>query len=83
MGCNFLNITEQKFKECDLEIGPAMRLAKFAKKCKNKKLKTFSTYRSLKEVLIASLPRVQRLYPFSYYKSTKFQMTINISNCVI
>jgi hypothetical protein len=31
--------------------GPAVRLAKFAKECKEKKLRAFSTYRSLKEVL--------------------------------
>ena len=31
--------------------GPATRLAKFAKDCKEKKLKAFSSYRSLKEVL--------------------------------
>ncbi len=28
-----------------------MRLVKFAKECKDKKLKAFSSYRSLKEVL--------------------------------
>jgi hypothetical protein len=32
--------------------GPAKRLVKFAKDCKEKKLKAFSSYRSLKEVLI-------------------------------
>jgi hypothetical protein len=31
--------------------GPAKRLVKFAKECKEKKLKAFSSYRSLKEVL--------------------------------
>ncbi len=30
---------------------PALRLADFAKECKDKKLRAFSTYRSLKEVL--------------------------------
>jgi hypothetical protein len=32
-------------------LRPATRLVKFAKECKEKKLKAFSTYRSLKEVL--------------------------------
>jgi len=50
-GSNFLDMTEQKFRDCGLKIGPAMTLAKFAKDCKDKKLRAFSTYRSLKEVL--------------------------------
>ncbi|PKK56006.1 hypothetical protein RhiirC2_764509 [Rhizophagus irregularis] len=32
-------------------MGPATRLVKFAKDCKDKKLRAFSSYRSLKEVL--------------------------------
>ena len=32
--------------------GPAMRLVKFAKEYKDKKKRAFSTYRSLKEVLM-------------------------------
>ena len=31
-GCDFLKMDKQDFKECGLEIGPAMRLADFAKK---------------------------------------------------
>ncbi|CAG8713369.1 7000_t:CDS:2, partial [Funneliformis caledonium] len=34
-----------------MKRGPALILANFAKKCKEKKLRAFSTYRSLKEVL--------------------------------
>ncbi|RIB16105.1 hypothetical protein C2G38_2091814 [Gigaspora rosea] len=34
-----------------MKEGPAMRLVKFAKECKEKKLRAFSTYHSLKEVL--------------------------------
>ncbi len=44
-------MTEQKFRDCGLKIRPAMTLAKFAKECKDKKLRAFSSYRSLKEVL--------------------------------
>ena len=34
-----------------MKIGPATRFVKFAKECKDKKLKVFLMYRSLKEVL--------------------------------
>jgi hypothetical protein len=44
-------MTKQKFRDCGLKIGPAVTLAKFAKECKEKKKRVFSTYRSLKEVL--------------------------------
>src|SRR5581483_10118959 len=50
-GRAFLDMSEQKFRDCGLKIGPAVILAKFAKDCKEKKLRAFSTYRSLKEVL--------------------------------
>src|ERR1043166_8573664 len=50
-GGDFLDFTEQKFRDCGLKVGPASRLVKFAKECKDKKLRAFSTYRSLKEVL--------------------------------
>ncbi|GBB98771.1 hypothetical protein RclHR1_33160001 [Rhizophagus clarus] len=50
-GRAFLDMTEQKFRDCGLKIGPAVTLAKFAKECKEKKLRAFSSYRSLEEVL--------------------------------
>ncbi|RIA83747.1 hypothetical protein C1645_742839 [Glomus cerebriforme] len=50
-GSNFLDMTKQDFQEYDMKGGSAMTLVKFAKDCKEKKLKTFSSYRSLKEVL--------------------------------
>ena len=50
-GSNFLDMTEQKFRDCGLKIGPAVTLAKFAKDCKEKKLRSFSSYLSLSEVL--------------------------------
>ena len=50
-GRAFLDMTEQKFRDCELKIGPAVTLAKFAKDCKEKKKRAFSSYRSLKEVL--------------------------------
>src|SRR5205814_2300308 len=50
-GSNFLDMTKQDFQEYGMKGGPAMTLVKFAKDCKEKKLRAFSTYRSLKEVL--------------------------------
>jgi hypothetical protein len=50
-GRAFLDMTEQKFRDCGLKIGPAVTLAKFAKDCKDKKLRSFSSYLSLSEVL--------------------------------
>jgi len=50
-GQDLFDLTEEKFRSVGLGLGPAMRLVKFSKECKEKKLKVFSTYRSLKEVL--------------------------------
>ena len=50
-GQDFLDMTKQDFRDYGMKGGPATRLAKFAKDCKEKKLKAFSSYCSLKEVL--------------------------------
>ncbi|GBC03291.1 hypothetical protein RclHR1_05050016 [Rhizophagus clarus] len=50
-GRAFLKMTEQRFRDYGMKGGPAVILADFAKECKEKKLRAFSTYRSLKEVL--------------------------------
>src|SRR5438876_250648 len=42
-GRAFLKMTEQKFRDCGLKVGPAVKLADFAKECKEKKLKAFSS----------------------------------------
>src|SRR3954452_17076147 len=47
-GRDFLKVTEEKLRSYEMA---ATRLADFAKDCKEKKLKAFSSYRSLKEVL--------------------------------
>lgn len=49
-GRDFLDMTKQDFQEYGMKGGPAVRLAKFTKECKEKKLRAFLTYRSLKEV---------------------------------
>ena len=50
-GPSFLDMTEEKFMQAGLKMGPAMKLAKEAKTLKEKPKRAFSTYRSLKEVL--------------------------------
>ncbi|CAG8638868.1 3460_t:CDS:2, partial [Funneliformis caledonium] len=50
-GQDLFDLTEERLRSVGLGLGPAMRLVKFAKECKNKKLRAFSSYRSLKEVL--------------------------------
>ncbi|GES90242.1 hypothetical protein GLOIN_2v1655004 [Rhizophagus clarus] len=51
MGCDFLKTSKEEFLSYRLLGGPAKRLADFAKKCKEKKKRAFSSYRSLEEVL--------------------------------
>src|ERR1043165_5516241 len=50
-GRDFLKVTEEKLRSYGMAGGPATRLADFAKECKEKKLRAFSSYKSLKEVL--------------------------------
>ena len=49
-GDDFLDFTEQKFWDCELKVGPATRLVKFAKECKDKKLRSFFSYKTKKEL---------------------------------
>src|SRR3954447_10984959 len=49
-GLNFLDITEEKLRSYGMKGGPAMTLAKFAKECKDKKLRPFSSYKTKKEL---------------------------------
>src|SRR6185369_1299960 len=50
-GPAFLKITKEELRSIGLGLGPAMVLADFAKECKKKKKRAFSSYRSLEEVL--------------------------------
>jgi len=50
-GQDFLDMTEEKFEKCGLEMGPAMRLVKEVKTLKEKPKRAFSSYKSLSEVL--------------------------------
>src|SRR5437764_14516590 len=51
-GRTFFKITKEEFRSTGLRLEPATVLVDFAKDCKEKKLKAFSSYCSLKEVLI-------------------------------
>ncbi|POG63590.1 hypothetical protein GLOIN_2v1684954 [Rhizophagus irregularis DAOM 181602=DAOM 197198] len=51
VGRAFLNMDKQDFRDSGFEIGTAIVLADFAKECKEKKKRAFSSYRSLEEVL--------------------------------
>ena len=51
VGRAFLKMDKQDFRDSGFEIGTAVVLADFAKESKDKKLRAFSSYKSLKEVL--------------------------------
>jgi hypothetical protein len=48
-GRTFFKMNKQEFRECGLEIGPAITLMDFAKECKVKKLKSFSSYKTIED----------------------------------
>ncbi|GBB95252.1 hypothetical protein RclHR1_02500001 [Rhizophagus clarus] len=50
-GHDFFKTNKEDFCSIGLALGPATRLADFAKECKEKKLRAFFLYKSLKEVL--------------------------------
>src|SRR4051794_9218093 len=49
-GGNLFDLTEERLRSVSLGLGPAMRLVKFAKECKDKKLRSFSSYKTKKEL---------------------------------
>ena len=50
-GRTFFKITKEELEKWGMPGGPAIALVDFAKECKEKKKRAFSSYRSLKEVL--------------------------------
>src|SRR6266487_6094500 len=48
-GCTFLKTTKDEFRSYGMKGGPATALVDFAKEVKEKKLRAFSSYRSLKD----------------------------------
>jgi hypothetical protein len=69
IGQDFIEMTEEDFLSCELEGGPAMRLAEEAKTLKEKSKRSFSSYLSLEEVLIKygirseSITRIPQFVP--------------------
>ena len=57
-GRDFLKVTEEKLRSYGMAGGPASRLADFAKECKEKKLKAFSSYKTKKERLERGVSKV-------------------------
>src|SRR6266542_2187590 len=49
-GRAFLELTEEKLMQDGMKRGPASNLADFAKECKEKKLRSFSSYKTKKEL---------------------------------
>ncbi|PKK71743.1 hypothetical protein RhiirC2_848926 [Rhizophagus irregularis] len=49
-GRAFLKLTKQDFRDYGMKGGPAVKLADFAKNCKEKKLRSFSSYKTKKEL---------------------------------
>ncbi|PKB96628.1 hypothetical protein RhiirA5_434523 [Rhizophagus irregularis] len=49
-GQDFFDLIEEKLEKWGMLSGPAMRLVKFAKECKDKKLRLFSSYKTKKKL---------------------------------
>ena len=83
-GRDFLKVTEEKLRSYGMAGGPASRIADFAKECKEKKLRAFSSYKSLKEVLkkygidgngigtIRQFPPVNSLKHFFFFRESSY-----------
>jgi hypothetical protein len=66
MGRDFLKTSKEEFERYGMLGGPAKRLAEFAKECKEKKLRSFSSYKTKKE-----LSEVLRKYGIDSNEITK------------
>ncbi len=49
--CAFLKTSKKEFQGLGLGFGPAKNLVDFAKKCKEKKLRSFSSYKTKKDLV--------------------------------
>ena len=49
-GRDFLKVTEEKLRSYKMKDEPASRLINFAKKCKDKKLRSFLSYKTKKDL---------------------------------
>ena len=65
-GQDFFDLTQEELEKWGMPGGPAKRLVKFAKECKDKKLRSFSSYKTKKE-----LSEVLRKYGIDSNEITK------------
>src|SRR5437764_363145 len=49
-GLDFFDLTQEELERHGMKLGPAKRLVKFAKECKDKKLRSFSSYKTKKDL---------------------------------
>src|SRR3954462_2578713 len=91
-GRAFINITKEELRDYGMKGGPAKNLADFAKECKDKKLRSFSSYKTkkdLKEVLakygvqdgrITDIPQFtpSMIFPFCRILLTLQELTYSI-----
>jgi hypothetical protein len=88
-GRAFFKMTKQDFRDIDIKAGPALVLADFAKECKDKKLRSFSSYKTkkdLKEVLAKYGVEDGRITDIPQFAPSKFFSFIfkllNFQNCI-
>ncbi|EXX60823.1 hypothetical protein RhiirA1_483583 [Rhizophagus irregularis] len=65
-GLDFFDLIQKELERHGMKLGLAKRLVKFAKECKDKKLRAFSTYKTKKD-----LRKVLRKYEINSSKITK------------
>src|SRR3954453_23718416 len=75
-GPSFLDMTEEKFMQAGLKMGPAMKLAKEAKTLKEKPKRAFSSYKSLKDVLAKYSIKDSRITAIPQFTPSKFLYVI-------
>src|SRR5437588_11146714 len=85
-GSDFLMITEEELRSTGLGLGPALVLADFAKECKEKKKKVFSSYktnRDFQEVLakygVDHIKKIPQFVPGKFF-SFLLTMLLYITN---
>jgi hypothetical protein len=88
-GRAFFKMTKQDFRDIDIKAGPALVLADFAKECKDKRLRSFSSYKTkkdLKEVLAKYGVEDGRITDIPQFAPSKFFSFIfkllNFQNCI-
>ena len=61
-GQDFFNLTQEELERYRMKLGSAKRLVKFAKECKDKKLRLFSLYKTKKDLGVEQVWNSERGY---------------------